>query len=650
MNVKAIFLIFMLVCSLLFSSEKFELTQEEQQYIKNNPIITYSEVNWKPLSIIENNQMKGIMGDYLELVRKRTGFVFKYIPSTSWPDVLDQFSQGKIDLVPGIGASPQEMKLGLISKTYADYPMVIVTGKKYSYFNDVGELHGKVIAVPKYYTSYNFLVENYPDIKLITTTSIPEALMLVESGRADAFVGHIATSLYYISSLHLENLKISGKTKFIFEHKYLIHKEDPILLSIINKAFDSITNIERKEIYSKWIQTTITEEKIDYELILEILLISLVIVLVLLYRHYSLTKLNKELHNAKNEIEGILDGTMEAILISEENIIVDVNQAAIQLFACESKSEMIGKKLFDFVASDSQKLLKDNLHIDSVAPYEITGTKKDGTTFLALAEGNNIQLQGKIKRISSVIDITEIKEKEQLLLNQSKLASMGEMIGNIAHQWRQPLSAISMTLSSIKLEKELGMLSDEEINKKIEDALKFTNQLSTTIETFRNFIRGNNEKEDINVIKIINQSLDIIAPSLRSKNIRIIHNLTDENSVILNIVSDELTQVFMNILNNAKDVLTKDENIQDRWIDIEMNKTNEMVIITIEDNGGGIEENVLPHIFEPYFTTKHKFQGTGLGLHMSYKIVTESIGGKIYAKNTPSGAKFFIEIPLENKH
>ena len=623
------------------------MTLEEQAYIKNNPVITYSEVNWKPLSIIENNQMQGIMGDYLELVRQKTGLNFRYIPSKSWPDVLDQFSQGKIDLVPGIGTSPQETKLGLVSKTYADYPMVIVTGKKYSYFNDVGELHGKIIAVPKYYTSYNFLVENYPDIQLITTSSIPEALMLVESGKADAFVGHIATSLYYISSLHLENLKISGKTKFIFEHKYLIHKEDPILLSIINKAFDSITNIERKNIYSKWIQTTITEQRIDYTLIIEILFLAFAIVLFLLYRHYTLSKLNKELHNAKNEIEGILDGTMEAILISEDTIVVDVNQAAIEMFAYKNKKEMIGRSLFDFVSSDSKELLQESLKIESVAPYEMTGVKLDGTTFIALAEGNNIQLQGKIKRISSVIDITEIKEKEQLLLDQSKLASMGEMIGNIAHQWRQPLSAISMTLSSIKLEKELGILSDDEVNKKIDDALKFADQLSTTIETFRNFIRGNNVKEDISVNKIINQALDIIAPSLRSKNIRIIHNIVDDNEIVLNIVSDELTQVFMNILNNAKDVLTKDEKIQDRWIDIEIDTKNENVIISIEDNGGGIEENVLPHIFEPYFTTKHKSQGTGLGLHMSYKIITTSIGGKIYAKNTENGAKFYIEIPLE---
>jgi len=647
---KSIFLIITVLLSFGFSSERIEFSQKEKEFLNTNPTITYSEVNWKPLSIIEKNSMNGIMGDYLKLVQEKTGINFQFTPSDSWPDVLKKFEEGKIDLVPGIGTSPQETKLGLVSKTYAEYPMVIVTDRKYSYFNDMSELNGKTVAVPKYYTSYNFLVENYPNINLITTKSIPDALLLVETQKADAFVGHIATSLYYISSNNLNNLKVSGKTDFIFEHKYLIQKDNPILESIINKAFDSITSLERKNIYSKWVQTTVTEEKINYTLLLQIVILFLIVVAVLAYRHFSLKVLHNKLKDAKDEIEGIFDTTMEAIIISENRKIINVNKEALRLFEYLSKEELIGKDLFDLIAPDSRDIIKNRIQNNINKQYEINALKSSGKKFLALTQGNNIKLQNRYCRISSIIDITDLKEKDQLLLEQSKMASMGEMIGNIAHQWRQPLSAISMLLSTIKVEKEIGILNDKDFNKKIDDSLDYVNHLSTTIETFRDFIKGDKTCKKISLQEIINKTLDIVSSSLRSKNIRIYHNIQKVETIELIIVPDELIQVIVNILNNAKDVLSQENqnNKKEKWINIEINQDNNNVILSIEDNGGGIKENIIQKIFDPYFTTKHKSQGTGLGLHMSYRLVTESLNGKIYVKNTQDGAKFFIELP--NKH
>ncbi len=199
-----------------------DLNEDEKNWIKEHPVVTYSEVDWKPLSIIENENMSGIMGDFLELVSQRTGIKFKFVPSNSWSEVLAQFKAKKIDLVPGIGSSPDEKALGLVSNRYAKYPMVIVTGDRYKFIENLEELNGKTIAVPEHYTSYNFLVKNYPQIKLKITQNIQQALMLVEKGKADAFVGHIATSLFHISKFNLSDLKISGITPFEFEHHYLI--------------------------------------------------------------------------------------------------------------------------------------------------------------------------------------------------------------------------------------------------------------------------------------------------------------------------------------------------------------------------------------------------------------------------------------------
>jgi ABC-type amino acid transport substrate-binding protein len=139
------------------SYKSIKFTNEENEYIKSNPIIKYSEVDWMPLSIIENNEMHGIIGDFLKIIRIRSGLNFQFVPSKSWKDVLDKFSEGKIDLIPAVTSNSEKESLGLVSKMYSKFPMVIITGSKYSYVNSLNDLKNKVIAVPKYYTSYNDL-------------------------------------------------------------------------------------------------------------------------------------------------------------------------------------------------------------------------------------------------------------------------------------------------------------------------------------------------------------------------------------------------------------------------------------------------------------------------------------------------------------
>ena len=190
--------------------------------------------------------------------------------------------------------------------------MAIVTGKEYSFLDSLKDLKDKTIAVPKYYTSYNFIVKNYPEIKLLETQSIEEALLLVESGEADAFVGHLATSLYALSDLNLRNLKVSGTTSFMFEHRYLIQDSYPELVSIINKAFKSISEHEKNSINSHWINTKI-EQRIDKSLIWKISLFILMVILFFVWRQRTLNSHNKELKKLKERMELAIDGNKDVI-------------------------------------------------------------------------------------------------------------------------------------------------------------------------------------------------------------------------------------------------------------------------------------------------------------------------------------------------
>ena len=226
------------------------------------------------------------------------------------------------------------------------------------------------------------------------------------------------------------------------------------------------------------------------------------------------------------------------------------------------------------------------------------------------------------------------------------MSSMGDMMENIAHQWRQPLSVISTCASGIQLKKECGTFEEKDLLLYMDKILKATNYLSGTIDTFRSFIKEENKIKELVIQDKIDTVLNILQASLQNNFIKVIKNIDYNNPIKMTLHEAELSQVLINIITNAKEILNKN-HIEDKWIKISLSKENKKAIITIEDNGGGIPESILSNVFDPYFTTKHPSQGTGLALYLSQRIVRDSLQGKLYVQNTPNGAKFFIELPLK---
>jgi signal transduction histidine kinase len=235
----------------------------------------------------------------------------------------------------------------------------------------------------------------------------------------------------------------------------------------------------------------------------------------------------------------------------------------------------------------------------------------------------NKQLNEKVK-----LEIEKNSHQNQILNQQAKMASMGEMIGNIAHQWRQPLSVISITATGLKFRKEFEEVSDEEITEAL-DSINNTSQfLSKTIDDFRTFFENNSIPIEITISNTVDKSLEIIGVQFVSKEINIVTNIEDIEIVTL---ENELIQVLINILNNAKDAFNNIETMKYIFIDA-FSKDKELTI-KIRDNAGGINKDIITKIFEPYFTTKHKSQGTGIGLYMSEKMITQHLQGSIKVEN-----------------
>ncbi len=259
----------------------------------------------------------------------------------------------------------------------------------------------------------------------------------------------------------------------------------------------------------------------------------------------------------------------------------------------------------------------------------------------------NIQLNEKIK-----IEREKNEEKNRILIQQSRMASMGEMLENIAHQWRQPLSTITVAASGMEVKKEFSSLSDEEFFEAINHIKKTTQYLSNTIDDFRNFFDKNRTTSNITISFTITKTLELMGKIFAHNRINLIQNIQPLEVLSL---ENELIQVLMNILTNANDAL-RHKVSADKYIFIDTLKNKNQLIIQIKDNAGGIDDDIIDKIFEPYFTTKHQFNGTGIGLYMSKLLTEKHLKGEIKVRNEEytfmdkihKGALFEVILPISS--
>ncbi len=364
-----------------------------------------------------------------------------------------------------------------------------------------------------------------------------------------------------------------------------------------------------------------------------------------------------KLHQAKleeslNGFQALSNATIEGLIMFNNNICVDANDAALKLFKYKTKNDLIGQNILTIVPPslsnyDKEELLKNDVDHE----FEIDMIKQDGEIFPTQIKERNITINEKQLKIIAILDLTDIKRKENMLHQQSKLASMGEMMQNIAHQWRQPLSAISIAASGIKLNKELEILEDDEMYEQLDDIVDRTEFLSTTIDDFQNFLKQNQPKSEFSLKESVEKVLKLIKSNIAVSDINIYQEYQED--FFINGIANEFIQSLLNILNNAKDALVLND-IKDRVIVIKTKKVINNVELTIQDSAGGIPENIISKIFEPYFTTKHQSQGTGLGLYMTYQMIVDKMNGKIDVSNKKFeiekkelyGANFKLVLPL----
>ncbi|WP_373035665.1 PAS domain S-box protein [Sulfurimonas sp.] len=414
-----------------------------------------------------------------------------------------------------------------------------------------------------------------------------------------------------------------------------------------------------------------------------LIFISIIGIFLVAYLSYILVKREKQLLDANNELQEELKNILKDF---DTNVIASTTDAegniiyASDLFCKISgytRDELVGANHNIVRHKDTPKELYrdmwETIQNKKVWRGEIKNATKDGGFYWVdamispvindkgeIIEYNSIRhditskkelesLNKSLKyRISEAI--TQAKEKEQHMLNQSKMAQMGEMLSMIAHQWRQPLTAISSTASALELKILMDDYDKKNLTSSIKDIQAYSQHLSLTINDFRNFFRDSKVVTQTTFEAIIDNTVQIVKTSLEAQDIilSIENNFTEQ----LYIYENEFKQVTLNLIKNAEDAIIE-SGVSDGFISIKTYKLDNNAIFEVSDNGRGINNEIMEKIFDPYFSTKDKKSGTGLGLYMSKTIIENHCLGSIECFNTEEGAMFRIiidpnKLSLEN--
>jgi len=348
----------------------------------------------------------------------------------------------------------------------------------------------------------------------------------------------------------------------------------------------------------------------------------------------------------------------DAILVSRGYKCIECNEKAAELFGA-ARPNLIGRNLTDLFpdyqpdgVSSQEKAgtILQQAKAGGQQYYEWTFQRLDGSEFPAEVGLKVLQLDAEELVLTSIRDVSKRVFAERQLLQTQKMAAMGEMLGAIAHQWRQPLNALSTYVASLQSAYYNRRIDQQFVDTLVANADAQVQFMSKTIDDFRHFFKPSKSKRPFDIVEAVQQAVKLMEPQLRQGEIRLTTNRDNNSQALIAYgFQSEFVHVIVNILANARDAIeeqaTRDGVRPERLISIEIGCRSAEILLQIRDNGCGIPEHLLARIFTPYFTTKGTTAGTGIGLYMAKIIVEKEMQGTLTAGNTGDGALFTISLP-----
>ena len=623
----------------LYANNSIVLTQDEKEFIQKNPIIKLTtSYGFEPFTIYNSDAtVSGYDRDLLNIVEHETGLKFN-ITFGNWDEMYLRTLEGEFNGFGSAGFNEERKKHLNHSIPYLTFSTFIIT-KKNNPLNlrSLKDLKGKKVAIQKSNMLFSGIIQDLDqDIKILWVDSIFEMLNAVVSNKADFTI--LDESVHYVAKINgLQNaIDTSFSIGEPFKLYFWFHKDYNELVGIFNKVLNGLDAEQKMQLRDKWFKP---QKEFDYDLLIKITLLFVLISLLFLYRQYMLDKSNKKLSKLTENVPGFI---FQYKLFPDGHANMPYASGSIEeVFELKAKDLIEDSHpVFDIIHPDDLDMVKTSIQdsaktmSDWNIQYRVNLTKRGLRWLEGLAKPEKFK-DGSTLWHGHIHDITELKRKDELMIAQSRNAAKGEMIGMIAHQWRQPLSVISMHMNNTLADIELGELNETEVKSSTNKVLEQTQHLSNTIEDFRNFFKPDKDLSKVKMPDILEQTYSIIKDSLTNNKIEL--KKSYESASEVDVYSRELMQVFVNIIHNAKDALLLN-NIDDAFIEIKVYENDHYVITDVYDNGGSIDKEVLPKIFDPYFSTKDEKNGTGLGLYMSKMIIENHLHGMIEAFNTQDGA------------
>ncbi|RUM66040.1 MAG: hypothetical protein DSZ05_05025 [Sulfurospirillum sp.] len=635
-------------------------TREKSYLLRKNGLKLCVASDWMPFEKYANTLYGGLGMDLAKEIGRLIGVPISFVPSGSLSERNRALERGRCDfcvLFPETAVEEEKKAVRLTDRLFSFTP-AIATRMDEPYITDL-KYHGSgKIALLQGSGMKAWFHKRYPQFRIVEVKHTAEGMRLLARGAVFGYVGLLPVLNYEIRKYYLGTVKINRTLEDTVSLGCAVRKGDERLYRILQKAVHTIDAEQRDEMVEEWIHRRVPELS-DHKLLWRWLGVFGLVVLLLFHAYLATVKKNKELTLSLLELEILMESTMEGILIfDKEGYCMRTNRIASALFGYPHH-EMIGKHASEFISSSSRELVRAKMRVADQAPYEARVMRKDGSEFDAILKGKNIFWKGEQIRLSTIIDISDMKRlqydlqslnaqlekrvreqvedirrKDQMLLQQSKLASMGEMIGAIAHQWRQPLNMLNINIQNLDDDYEEGLIDRAFIAAFIEENSKVIRFMSKTIDDFRNFYRIDKVKECFFVRESIEMTISIQKAQLRYRKIGI--RIVGEDFCVTG-YRREFQQVILNLINNAADAIRRSRR-EDGMIEIVLEKER----VSVKDNGGGVPKHLSERIFEPYFTTKSQGEGTGLGLYMSKVIIEKNMGGRLEVENSAEGAVFTI--------
>jgi len=652
------------------------LTDSEKKYLINKKEIRVCyDKTFMPVSYDVRGKLQGISKDILDLVSEYKNINFKYIRTNDWAEQMDYLKNNRCDMTAVVITNSNYYKFLTTTKPYVSDQLVLVTKIDEPYFSSLDDLEGKKIGIKYGFKAlHQYLEEEFPNIEFVEVKN--DGYDSILEGKIFGYINISLQANSNIAQFYSSQLKIMTKVlSNEISGSFGVSNSEKKLVPILNKILSNIEDIEFKKSIQKYYNVKV-ENHIRWRYIFIVLIIFLGIISVVSLFLMREKKHSKQLEKQKEIYDLVYNNSVNAILMIDIDTskLVDCNDETTKILKYSSKDEVLNLHLSDL----SPKFQPDGQCSEKKATRMIALAVQNGSksfewkhicstgeefwseitlTSIILDYKNIVHVVWKdiedrkraekeLEELNKTLEIkvekaiAKAKQQQDHLLQQSRLVQMGEMISMIAHQWRQPLNAISAASINLSLLSSMEMLKDSKLQEDSEFIQNQCQKMSATIETFMDFVKPSTEPKEFKLTHLIDAILSIISAQFKNRNIDIVV-IENKKDITINGYENLLEQVVINLLSNARDAFDEVE-IENKYINITLDSLESIPTIYIEDNAGGIPKEIAEKIFNPYFTTKEQGKGTGIGLYMSLDIMMKSFNGDLKYSAVKNGSCFEI--------